>query len=230
MNTCTIKEDTPAAPLAVESPELCRVAWGGQSDTYFEDFPHDRRLTGRMEQLSITVGSFLKPSMPDAETMVHNYYPYIYRLVASIVGDAAAADDIVQETFITAFERLEQFAPDTNLRAWLSTIAVNKSRDYLRREGRRERLKQALQLLPFRRALTPEQMVVRVERQTELWTAVEGLAEKHRLPLILRYVHGLAVKEIAEILEIKEGTVHSRLHYACKKVAGQIQVQRVVER
>lgn len=182
-----------------------------------------------MKQLSLTVDILLKPGMPDAETVVRDYYPYIYRLVASIVGDAAAADDIAQETFITAFERLEQFTPHTNLRAWLSTIAVNKSRDHLRREARRERLRQALQLLPFRRALTPEQLVVRGEGQTELWAAVESLAEKHRLPLILRYVHGLPVKEIADILEIKEGTVHSRLHYACKKVAGQIQMQRVVD-
>lgn len=182
-----------------------------------------------MEQLSVTVDSLLKPGMPDAEKVVHDYYPYIYRLVASIVGDPAAADDIAQETFITAFERLEQFSPDTNLRAWLSTIAVNKSRDYLRREGRRERLKQTLQLLPFRRALTPEQLVVRGEGQTELWTAVESLAEKHRLPLVLRYVHSLPVKEIAYLLEIKEGTVHSRLHYACKKLAAQIPVQKVVE-
>ncbi len=167
--------------------------------------------------------------MPDAETMVRDYYPYIYRLVASIVGDAAAADDIAQETFITAFGRLEQFTPGTNLRAWLSTIAVNKSRDYLRREARQERLKRALQRLPFRRAATPEQLVVRGERETELWAAVATLAEKHRLPLILRYVHGLPVKEIALILDVREGTVHSRLHYACKKLAAQIQVQRVVE-
>lgn len=182
-----------------------------------------------MEQLSVANDTPLRTDMLDAETVVHDYYPYIYRLVASIVGDPAAADDIAQETFITAFSRLEQYDPDTNLRAWLSTIAVNKSRDRLRWERRQERLRQALQLLPFRRAPTPEQLVVQGEGQTELWAAVESLAEKHRLPLILRYVHGLAVKEIADILEIKEGTVHSRLHYACKKVAGQIEVQRVVE-
>lgn len=196
----------------------------------FEGFGDERRLTGRMKQLSMTVDQILEPGMPDAETVVREYYAYIFRLVASVVGDGAAADDIAQETFITAFERLEQFTPETNLRAWLSTIAVNKSRDHLRREGRRERLRQALALLPFGRAMTPEQVVVRGEGQTELWEAVASLAVKHRLPLILRYVHGLPVKEIAEILEIKEGTVHSRLHYACKKVAGQIQVQRVVER
>ena len=52
-----------------------------------------------------------------------------------------------------------------------------------------------------------------------LWSAVNALDEKHRLPVLLRYANGYAVREIAAMLRIPEGTVHSRLHHACRKLA-----------
>ena len=55
--------------------------------------------------------------------------------------------------------------------------------------------------------------------EVELWQAVENLGEKHRVPVILHYVHDLTATEIADMLEIREGTVYSRLYYACRKLA-----------
>ena len=52
-----------------------------------------------------------------------------------------------------------------------------------------------------------------------LWAAVNDLDEKHRLPVILRYANGYAVREIAAVLQVPEGTIHSRLHHACRKLA-----------
>lgn len=56
------------------------------------------------------------------------------------------------------------------------------------------------------------------ETSERLWAAVDGLSDKHSIPIILRYVHNLPVRDIAAIMELPEGTVHSRLHYACKKL------------
>lgn len=167
----------------------------------------------------------------DAEALVRQYYPYLYRLVYSIVGDRAEADDVTQESFVTAFKKVGQFEPGTNFRAWLSTIAVNKSRDRLRRRRSRQRLRQTLQAIAslVRSAPSPEEELVRKERDTELWAAVEALGERHRLPIILRYVHNLPIGEIADILQVKEGTIHSRLHYANEKLARQIKLQRVMK-
>ncbi len=167
----------------------------------------------------------------DAEALVQQHYPYLYRLAYSIVGDPAEADDVVQESFVTAFKKLEQYEPGTNFRAWLSTIAVNKSRDRLRRRRSRQRLGRTLQAIAslVRSTPSPEEELVRKERDAELWAAVDALGERHRLPVILRYAHNLSIAEIAEILQVKEGTVHSRLHYATEKLARQIELHRVMK-
>lgn len=159
------------------------------------------------------------------ETLVTQYYPYIVRLAASILQDTAEAEDIAQETFIVALTRIDTCDPDSNLKAWLSTIAVNKCRDVLRKRKTKQAFQgmwQSLRLWAESPA-TPEETTVRHEAETRLWTAVNQLREKHRIPVLLRYVHNLSIREIAEILETKEGTIHSRLHYACKALGQQLE-------
>jgi RNA polymerase sigma-70 factor, ECF subfamily len=152
--------------------------------------------------------------------LVEHYYAYIYRLSLSILNDRAEAEDAVQETFIQAIQKLDQYTPGSNLRSWLATIAVNKCRDALRRRKARRGLLgrlQDLHLLSSRRP-SPEQAVARQETFTSLSSAVHALDEKHRLVVILRYAHGLSIRETAEALGIPEGTVHSRLHSAVKRL------------
>jgi RNA polymerase sigma-70 factor, ECF subfamily len=69
-----------------------------------------------------------------AESLLDHYYAGIHRLALSILQDRAEADDVAQDTFITALRRIDSYDPGTNIRAWLSTIAVNLSRDRLRRQ------------------------------------------------------------------------------------------------
>ena len=71
---------------------------------------------------------------------------------------------------------------------------------------------------------SPEEKAVKKEAQTALWSIVNQLGDKHRIPIILRYVHKLSVREISEILEIREGTVNSRLFYACRKLGQKVVV------
>ena len=70
---------------------------------------------------------------------------------------------------------------------------------------------------------SPEQTVIQNEIDETIWKAVDGLDEKHRLPVILRYVHELTVPEIAQLLHLSQGTVHSRLHYARKELHAQLE-------
>jgi RNA polymerase sigma-70 factor (ECF subfamily) len=67
-------------------------------------------------------------------------------------------------------------------------------------------------------APTPEDLASQSDSDRRLWSAVDTLDDKHRMPIVLRYVHDLPVQEIAGILGISEGTVHSRLHYAREKL------------
>jgi RNA polymerase sigma-70 factor (ECF subfamily) len=152
-----------------------------------------------------------------AETLVRNHYAYLERLCLSILGDEQEAQDAVQETLLRALLHQVKFQPGTSLKSWLTTIAVNLSRDMLRRRSARQRLQGVLHLVRLA-PTSPEEAVIGSERDRALWQLVRGLGEKHRLPLVLRYVHGLPVSEIAQILGLSEGTVHSRLHYATRKL------------
>ncbi len=154
------------------------------------------------------------------DQLLSQFYPYIHRLALSILDDLNEADDVTQETFIAAHHALAGFRNEANPKTWLSAIAINASR------GRLRKRKVRLVLLSTWHALhlmknpppSPEQSVIQSEADQTIWQAVDGLNDKHRLPVILRYVHELTVPEIALILHLNQGTVHSRLHYARKEL------------
>lgn len=157
-----------------------------------------------------------------AESLLDQHYADIHRLALSILHDDAAADDAAQDTFITALRHIDRYEPGTNLRGWLSTITVNLCRDRLRRRNSRQRwgaLWLGRQRDPVAQSRHLESRHMRNEANRALWAAVNALDEKHRLPVILRYANDLSIREVAEALRIPEGTVHSRLHHASKKLA-----------
>lgn len=169
------------------------------------------------------------PSIPEeslTEMLVEQYYTYIVRLAASILRDSGEAEDVAQDTFVSALTNIETVDPNTNLKAWLSTIAVNKCRDILRKRKVKEKFQAVIETFwnqPNRETL-PEYMAIQGEASIKVWTAVDQLKEKHRLPILLRYMYNLPIREIADILNTREGTIHSRLHYACKKLQHQLEL------
>lgn len=155
-----------------------------------------------------------------AESLLDYYFAGIHRLAFSILRDEAEADEVAQDTFIKALRHIDRYDPDTNMRGWLSTIAVNLCRDRLRRQkSRARRLWTGAQPQSDGQSRHLEARYVRHEANTALWMSVNALDEKHRLPIVLRYANGLSIREVADVLSIPEGTVHSRLHHACKKLA-----------
>jgi RNA polymerase sigma-70 factor (ECF subfamily) len=154
--------------------------------------------------------------------MVLEYYAYIHRLALTILDDGspeafAEADDAAQETFITAHRALAGFRGRASLKTWLTAIAVNTCRARLRKRRLRQTLQSTLRALHLaQQGASPEEAAAQNETRRHLWQAVDTLDEKHRLPVILRYVHELTVPEIAVSLGTNEGTIHSRLHYARK--------------
>jgi len=181
-----------------------------------------------MIETMIDFDTLIKKAAPDdpriSEGLVQAHYAYIYRLALSILGDADEADDAAQETFIRAVSNLRHYQPGTNLRGWLTTIAVNLCRDHLRRRKTRLALQGVLQMASRLTAHTPnpEEETVARERDDRLWQAVNQLDEKHRLPVLLRFVNDMSVREIADALQVQEGTIHSRLHYAIRKLQGRL--------
>lgn len=162
------------------------------------------------------------------DQLVNQHYTYLLRVAASIVRDEAVAEEIVQEAFVTALTRIDKLYAESNFRGWLSTIVVNRCRDWLRRQKVRQKwlsvwakVKIGVPSTSLRTG-SAEIITINQEITHELWQAVDQLDDKHRLPIILRYQHNLPVREIARLLNVKEGTIHSRLHYGCRRLAGQL--------
>ena len=150
------------------------------------------------------------------EDLVKTYYAPVYRLCLSILADVDEAEDATQECFILACAGLPSFRGESNLKTWLFAIAVNACRGMLRKRQRGRVLTSALGALIrlVGSGNSVEESAVRSDQHSALWAAVDRLDEKHRLPVILRYTQNLSVPEIARVLNVNEGTVHSRLHYA----------------
>jgi RNA polymerase sigma-70 factor (ECF subfamily) len=159
------------------------------------------------------------------DQLLREFYPFIHRLALSILDDLHDADDVAQETFIAAHHSLAGFRNAANPKTWLAAIAINASRTRLRKRKIRQVLASTLQSLHLLKnpPFSPEQTVIQIETDETIWNAVDGLNEKHRLAVILRYVHELTVPEIAQLLHLSQGTVHSRLHYARKELHIQLE-------
>jgi RNA polymerase sigma-70 factor (ECF subfamily) len=154
------------------------------------------------------------------EELVKTYQSSLFRVALLILEDSAEADEAVQESFISACLSSNNFRGDANLKTWLTAIVVNECRNRLRKRKRQINLQE--RLLIFRRLLdktiSPERKTILVEKNNTVWKEIESLGEKHRIPIILRYYQDLPITEIAKILEINEGTVHSRLNTARERL------------
>ena len=158
------------------------------------------------------------------EALVHEHQAKIYRLCLSMLDDAADAEDATQESFIAALKALKGYRGDSAFQTWLISIALNVCRSSLRQRKRRTTLGSTLAdpSIAGESTPTPEMQAMKSESSQALWVALNKLDEKHRLPIYLRYYHELSTAEIAKVLGINQGTVHSRLSIARSQLAGDL--------
>ncbi len=153
------------------------------------------------------------------ENFVRAYQQDVYRLALSILDDAPEAEDATQETLLAALRALDSFHGTSSLRTWLYSITVNLCRTRLQRHKRHERLTKILgEILRVRSTSSVEETAIQEESSEALWRVIHSMDEKHRIPVVLRYYHDLSVAEIARVLQIPEGTVHSRLNTARRQL------------
>lgn len=157
------------------------------------------------------------------DTLVTRYSGELYGFLARFVGNAAAADDLVQESFLQVYAAAGSFDPQRSFKPWLYTIAANKARDYMRSRGRRtERTLDGpagsdgpsySETLEHDAPETADALDEQ-ERAARVRKLLEMMPEHLRLILTLGYYQQLPYADIAEILAIPVGTVKSRLHAA----------------
>lgn len=136
--------------------------------------------------------------------------PRLLRFALRLVGPAgdAAAEDVVQETWLRAVQRIHDFEWRSSLGTWLHSIALNVCRESWRRAG--------TERIPV--ADPPEQPAPAIEAKIDLERAIAKLAAGRRAVVVLHDLYGYKHREIAEALGIAEGTSKSQLMHARREL------------
>lgn len=154
----------------------------------------------------------------------------IYRLVRAHVGDDDEALDLVQECFASAFTALGRFQSDRPFRPWIARIAINKCRDWARRQTLRRFFTRALPLTEEVAGTiadpdaAPDDALADREELKRVWRAIALLPSALKEPLILRTIEGLSQAETAAVLSISEKAVETRLYRARAKLANMVTI------
>jgi len=151
------------------------------------------------------------------ESLVEIHQEAVFRLAYLLLGDPDDAKDVAQDSFLRAWKHLRRFDATRSLRPWLLSIAANLAHNRRRSAGR--------YLKALIRSFGEQPASDRVEEQSarslqagELWKAVQRLSLLDQQIVYLRYFLELPVAETAEILNVPEGTVKSRLSRALEKL------------
>lgn len=160
----------------------------------------DRCLAGRSEAFG---------------SLVERYQQRLFQSLVHVLGSRDDAEDVAQEAFIHAFQKLTSFRGESAFYSWLFRIALNAAAT-ARRKTRRvaASLDQQAELgwEPLDHGAAPERGVDLAEEQVMVQQALADLPEEFRMVIVLKEMEGLRYEEIAQIIEIPVGTVRSRLH------------------
>jgi len=149
----------------------------------------------------------------DPSAFFDEFYPRVFRFIASASGAAAAdVDDLVQETLLHAWRNRGQYRGDAALDTWILAIARNRIRMRRRADRTRNSFEDALKAID--REEIPDDVVRSAETIGRVRRALESLEPDQRDVLLRRYFHGLPIRQIAMSLGETEKAIESRLHRA----------------
>lgn len=163
--------------------------------------------------------------------LVKQYQGRVYGLAYGLVRNTADAEELAQQTWVRAWQKLGTFKREAQFFTWVYRIASNLCLDHLRRRHRRQEEPldevaepEARPELPAgpSAAPAPDEAVQQRETREQFERALEALKPEHRLALRLREIDGLSYEEIARTTGCRVGTVMSRLFYARKKLIEQM--------
>lgn len=173
--------------------------------------------------------------------LVEQYSPMIYRLGLKMLNNPQDAEDILQETFIKAYKHINKFDGRSSVSTWLYRIATNEALMSLRKKRPdtvsfdvpsiyESEPQEPLQIIDW--CCMPEEEYLTAEGRLRLDQAAERLPESLRIVFVLRDIEGLSTRETAEVLNISETAVKTRLSRARLRLREDLSVYygRLVEK
>jgi len=166
----------------------------------------------------ISVDLLIKGDKEEFNKLIDAYSEKLYRLAISITGNNLDAEDVLQETFIKVIRSIGSFQGKSSIYTWIYRIAVNEAIQVLRK-GRNivsslddedtEDISQPKEIRSW--DLLPEDKIISKELKEKLDKAILQLSEKLKLVFVLRDLQDLSIQETAELLDVSEEVVKTRL-------------------
>lgn len=167
------------------------------------------------------------------DELVRRHSRKLNAMLIAMLNNEADAYDVAQTSFLKAFHSLRYFKAQSSFYTWLYSIALNQARNFLRKR-KRERdntysldndengdpLEKNADLSDTNRAADPVRQANIAELRKKLQRAISQLSPAHQEVINLCDIQGLSYPEIAKIINISEGTLRSRLHYARRQLQG----------
>ena len=167
-------------------------------------------------------------------TIMERYNRRLYRIARGILRNDSEAEDVVQESYVSAFAHLDSFRGESSLATWLSRITINEALGRLRRERAAvdlavaETQRPEAQIIQFPQSGTsvdPERTMAQREILQLVERATDNLPEMFRIVFVTRVIEGMSVEETADLLGLRPETVKTRLHRARRLVREQLDKQ-----
>ena len=154
------------------------------------------------------------------ERLVREYQARVFAVAVYYLKDREEATDVTQEVFIKVYNRLESFRNEQDsFLPWLLSIARNACIDRFRKQKLEQRLGDELSQQGDLSAPGPEQFLQEEQHRALIYAALDEFSQRNRDVVLLKDIQGLKISEVAEILNMSEGTVKSRSNRARVKLA-----------
>lgn len=162
-------------------------------------------------------------NIKDFKQFYNEHESFVRKSLYYIIKNENKVDDIVQEVFVKIWKKSNSFKNKSNIKTWIYRITINSAYDYLRKEKKHittdEKSVNEPEDLSGKNKLENEQLIKK---------ALSLLTEKQRGPFVLHYIQGLTTLEIAQALDVAEGTIKSRLHTSRDIVTAYLEKQGVI--
>ncbi len=156
------------------------------------------------------------------EILIRRNNQTLYRVIRSYLNSEDDIKDIMQDSYIKAYQKLEQFNEMAAFSTWLIRIGINEALQFLRKSkrvsnnfGKKETIDAVFQL-PDTNQMNPEKQLIKIETRALVERAIDLLSEKYRAVFVLHEVEGMTNPEIAACLDLSDANVKVRLHRAKK--------------
>lgn len=159
------------------------------------------------------------------EVLYNRYKQPLYKFIRNSCSCEPQSAELFQDVWLRVIKARSSYAPDTSFKAWLFRIARNRTVDYYRLNGRLNEatLNEDIPIeTPNDHAAEPEAYASLSEQIDTLQQVLETLPIVQREALLLHYISGMTLKEIADVVAVKPETVKSRIRYATSRVRAQL--------